>query len=88
MATLTAEQRAEIRAQILRQLSRDREPTPFNKGEGLTLIGYIDDALEAAEGDVIARIPGGHPGRQWLIDNPAIGRRLMILVEQHRREVL
>jgi hypothetical protein len=40
-----------------------------------------------AEG-LTLRIPGGHPGRQWLIDNPAIGRRLMILVEQHRREVL
>ena len=87
MATLTAEQREAIRADVMRRFSSTREPVPGLRADMLTLVGYIDDALEAAEGNVINRIPGNHPGRQWLIDNQHLGRQLMLWIEQVRKDV-
>jgi hypothetical protein len=72
----------------MRWLSRHGVDTPITKAELFILVGFIDDAAEAAEADIIARIPGAHPGRQWLIDNADIGRRLLERVAERRREVL
>lgn len=88
MAQLTAPQKAEVKSVIMKVWSRDRTPVPITKDELDTLLTFMDESLEAAELDVINRIPGGHPARAWLIANEAVARRVLELVEAKRREVL
>lgn len=88
MAALTAQQLAEVQADIIRRWSRDRVNVPITKPELDALLPIMDAALADAEVAVIADIPGAHPGRQWLIDNQPIARRMLELVEAKRRESL
>lgn len=88
MASLTTQQLGEVKADIMRQWSRTRTPTPITKPELSSLLTIMDDELNAAEVAVIAAIPGAHPGRQWLIDNQQIARQVLELVEAKRKDVL
>lgn len=88
MAALSQQQLNEVRADIMRRWSSDHEPVPITKPELGQLLSIMDGALEDAEVAVIAAIPGGHPGRQWLIDKQSIARRVLEIIEAKRREVL
>ena len=88
MAQLSAAQKDEVKAQIMRVWSQDRTPVPVTKPDLDTLMTFMDEAMEAAETDVISRIPGPHPARSWLLTNQDVARRILIEVEFKRREVL
>ena len=88
MAQLTAESLGQVRADIMRQWSRDQLPVPITKPDLSALLSIMDVALKDAEIAVITAIPQQHPGRQWLINNQAIARRVLELVEAKRREML
>lgn len=88
MAQLTAEQRTDLRAAIMREWSAFRTEVPMTKPELLTLIGFIDEAAEASDADVITRVPEAHPANSWLVENLPIARRIKELVEQKRKAVL
>ena len=88
MASLPQAQLDEVRADIMRQWSRDHTPVPITKPELGQLLSLMDVVLNDAEIAVIQAIPNDHPGRQWLIDNQTIARSTLELVEAKRRETL
>ena len=88
MAELNTAQKDEVKRDIMRKWSVLRQVAPISKSELSTLLTYVDQAQEAAEADVISRIPGAHPARAWLIANATIGRQLICEVETKRAEVL
>jgi hypothetical protein len=88
MAALSAGDRTTLKAEAMRELSRRRISTDdVTKDQVDSVIASIDDALDAAETASVTSLPVGNV-RTWLTNNPSAGRRLMILVEQKRREVL
>jgi hypothetical protein len=88
MAVMSTGQRQTVRSELARELSSENIETPFTKDEGLLLIQFIDEALEAADSDVVSRIPPAHPGRDWIINNPVYGRRFLEAVAMKRKLVL
>ena len=88
MASLPQEPLNEVQADIMRRWSRDHTPVPILKSELGQLLSIMDTALNDAEIAVIQAIPGNHPGRQWLIDNQTIARRVLELIEAKRKDVL
>jgi hypothetical protein len=87
MAKLTTEQRREISADIQRRLSESRTPIPLTKANLASLVGLIDDQMEAAETAIIQTVPTG-TARQWLVNNANLSRRFIETVEAKRRETL
>ena len=88
MAALSQQNLDEVQADIMRRWSQDRTAVPITKPELGQLLSLMDTALDDAEVAVIAAIPGAHSGRQWLIDNQDVSRRVLELVEAKRREAL
>jgi hypothetical protein len=87
MAQLTSEQLDEVFEEAMRRYSSIRREVPFGKTQFRAFFDIVDPEMETAEVAVVQAVPVG-PSRQWLIDNPDIGRDLMMLVEEKRREVL
>lgn len=88
MATLPAGDGDAVWAVIMQRLSQQHIEVPATKDELRTLVDIIDGELDSAEVAVVQAIPVEHPGRQWLINNPTVGRRIMELILEKRREVL
>ena len=88
MPSLSIQQRADIKAEVMRELSRLRIGTgDMVKSQVDAVIASMDDALDAAEIASVTSLSAG-PAKTWLIANQAAGRELMILIEKTRREVL
>jgi uncharacterized protein (DUF2236 family) len=87
MAQLTSEQLDEVFREAMRRYSSIRREVPFSKAQFRAFFDVVDPEMEAAEVSVVQAVPAG-PSRQWLIDNDDIGRDLMMMVEEKRREVL
>lgn len=87
MASLTSEQLDEVWSEAMRRYSSIRREVPFSKSQFRGFFDTVDAEMEAAEVSVVQAVPAG-ASRQWLIDNDDIGRDLMMMVEEKRREVL
>lgn len=87
MAVLQQDARAALRALIMERWSAAGLQTPITKPQLAFLIGVVDEALESAEIAIVQALPAG-PEKSWLLSVPEVGRRLIELVEQKRREVL
>jgi uncharacterized protein (DUF2236 family) len=87
MATLTEQQKDEVFEDAMRRYSHLRREVPFSKAQFRAFFDIVDPEMEAAEIAVVQAVPVGDM-RQWLIDNDDIGRDLMMLIEEKRREVL
>jgi hypothetical protein len=87
MATLPSEERFAVWAEAMALLSRHNIEAPVTKPELRWLVNYLDDNLETFEADVVDGIPAGD-GKDWLVSNPSIARRLIVMIAERRREVL
>ena len=87
MANLTEQQKDEVFEEAMRRYSSIRREVPFGKAQFRAFFDIVDPEMEAAEVSVVQAVPAG-PARQWLIDNGDIGRDLMMMVEEKRREVM
>ena len=47
----------------------------------------VDAEMEQSEIDLVQSLPAG-TGKTWLLDNPRIGREMLIRIERKRKEVL
>jgi hypothetical protein len=72
---------------MMRDLSDLRVEVPISKSLLRALLENIDGELETAESSIVQNLPGGG-AKTWLLNNQAIGRRMIERVEQKRREVL
>ena len=88
MAQLPDSSLDEIHRDVMRHWSRTREQVPILKSDLRQLIGIVDTAADLSDTAVIQQIPQNHPGRQWLIENQNLARRLKEVVEAKRREDL
>lgn len=88
MALLDSAAINQIHADIMRYWSNHRVSVPITKPELRQLVVIVDGEAENSDIAVIQAIPSEHPGRQWLIDNQSLARRLKVLDETKRVEVL
>ena len=87
MARLTEAQRAELLANLQRELSEKRITTAdVNKTQLAALVAVFDAGLETAEAAILADVAAGP--RAWLMANQTTARRLLEYVARWRREVL
>jgi hypothetical protein len=68
-------------------LSRYNIETPISKVNFLALVNYLDNNLETFEASAVAGLPAGD-GKNWLLANASIARRLVVMIADRRREVL
>lgn len=87
MATLSTADADAIWALLMSEYSSINREIPVSKQEFRTFIDIVDAVLEQAEIDIVQAIPAG-PRRNWLINNPVVGRSIVVRVEQKRRDVL
>jgi hypothetical protein len=87
MANLTSEQLDEVWIEAMRRYSSIRREVPFSKSQFRSFFDIVDVEMDTAEVAVVQATPAG-PARDWLIANDEIGRDLIVLVEEKRREVL
>ena len=87
MALLSDVERAAIWAEAMALLSRYNIATPVSKADFRWLVNHIDNNLETFEASVVGAIPAG-AGKTWLLANPSIARRLVVMLAERRREVL
>lgn len=87
MATLSTADADAIWALLMSEHSSINREIPVSKQEFRTFIDIVDAVLEQAEIDIVQAIPAG-PRRNWLINNPVVGRSIVVRVEQKRRDVL
>ena len=87
MAKLSDGERFNVWAEAMRLLSLYSIDTPVTKPQFRWLVNYLDDNLETFEANVVAGLPGG-AGKDWLLANPGIARRLVVMVAEKRREAL
>ena len=87
MATLPSGDMDVVWQSLMEEFSCVRELIPVNKNSFRTFLENVDGVLVGAEVDIVVSVPAG-PARDWLVDNPKIGRSMVIRVMQKRREVL
>lgn len=87
MAKLTTEQKDALYAEIMREWSATRTPTPITKSQGRALIDLMDNGLESAEASIVSGIPSG-AAKTWLVGNTSIAREVLKRVAQARKEQL
>lgn len=87
MALLPTADMDEVWQELMQEFSRVRREIPVNKNQFRTFLENADAVLEQSEVDIVQSVPAG-PNRQWLIDNPVVGRSMVIRVMQKRREAL
>lgn len=85
MAQLTAGQKVDIGLQLMRKYSTEFREIPVTKNGVFNFITKVDQELEQSEMDIFTSLPPGD-AKTWLQNNPEVGRDIMILVEQARRE--
>lgn len=88
MTLLDSDAIEEVVATAMRLLSAKQESPPsVTKSQFRTFMAEIDAELDSAEVSLVAALPTG-PKRSWLISNASLGRELMEIVLDKRREVL
>ena len=87
MAALSSSDMDVVWQDLMEEFSVVRELIPVNKNSFRTFLENVDGVLDGAETDIVVSVPAG-PARDWLVDNPKIGRSMVIRVMQKRREVL
>jgi hypothetical protein len=87
MATLPSGSIDKIWADFMRRYSSRRSEIPVTKNQLRAFVVIVDDELEDCEIAIVQAIPAGDI-RDWLIANDEVGRDMMTLVENERREML
>ena len=87
MAILSAGSIDKIWAQFMRKYSKRRDEIPVSKNQLRTFIEIVDAEMEAAETSIVQAVPAGAI-RDWVIANAAVGRDVIGMVEDERRETL
>ena len=87
MAALPDNDRRDIWAQAMADLSRTHTQIPISKTDLRSLINFMDSELDSAESSIFAALPAGD-GKNWILANPDLGRELLTRIESKRREVL
>jgi len=86
MATLNDEQRKQLWARWMEDMSNIREPVPVLKSVLRDAITVFDQALHDAELQILANVTP--EVASWLTSHKAIARQIMIEVQKKRRECL
>ena len=87
MANLPSDAIDRIWADFMRRYSNLWKEIPVSKAQLRAFVVIVDDELEAAEVEVVQAVPAGEI-RDWLIAHAEVGRDMMTIVENERREVL
>jgi len=87
MATLSSGSIDKIWAEFMSIYSSRRDEIPVSKNQLRSFVVIVDGELETAEIAVVQAVPAGDI-RDWLIANDEVGRDMMTMVENERREVL
>lgn len=87
MAQLTSAQRNDVLALLGSEMSAIRQSIPITKPQFMALLNIIDVAAETDEAAIVSAIPAG-VGKDWLLANPAVSRRIREAVAGKRKEVL
>lgn len=87
MATLTDPQKDEVRTVLGAEYSALRTEIPITKAQFDALLSVIDTAAETDEAAIVVAIPAG-AGKDWLLANVDVSRRIREAVATKRKEVL
>ena len=87
MATLPSNDVDTVWQELMSEFSNVRREIPVTKNQFRGFLVNIDSILEGAEVDIVQSVPAG-PIRTWLMNNPVIGRSMVIRIMEKRREAL
>jgi hypothetical protein len=87
MATLPSASIDKVWAEFMSRYSSLRNEIPVTKAQLRAFVVIVDGEMEAAEIAVVQAIPAGEI-RDWLIAHGEVGRDMITLVENERREVI
>lgn len=84
MAVLPSGNVDSVLKQVMAIWSGVSQGVPITKPELRSLIVHVDGKLDSTESTIVSGLPNG-PGMTWIINNPAMGRWLLELIEGERR---
>lgn len=88
MSHLTSAQIDQVLATLMERYSGIWKEIPVTKAQFKNwLEDVVDDQMDTTETNIFNATPAG-PAKDWLQANPEVGRDVMVVVEEKRREVL